>query len=67
MNQFISFALPVFLMILAVWRRTWIFYVMAGFAWLLFGFDYVAIDKYMATILIVIGLFCFGGALWDKR
>ena len=61
-----AFVLPVFLMIIAVWRRTWLLYVLAGFAWVLYGFGYWTTNHYMSIILVLVGIFCFAGAKWDR-
>jgi len=66
MTSIISLIVPAFLMIIAVITKGWIFYVLAGFAWLLFAFSYVDNDRYVATILIILGLVCFAGARWDR-
>ncbi len=67
LGEIISFLLPVFLMVIAVWRRTWLFYVLAGFAWLLYGFGYWGTNHYMSLILVMVGICCFAGAKWDQR
>jgi len=61
-----AFVLPIFLMIIAVWRRTWLLYVLAGFAWVLYGFGYWTTNHYMSIILVLVGIFCFAGAKWDR-
>ena len=61
-----AFALPIFLTVIAVWRRTWLLYVPAGFAWVLYGFGYWPTSHYMSIILVLVGIFCFAGAKWDR-
>ena len=53
-------------MVIAVWRRTWIFYVIAGFSWIIFGFGYFSSDIPMSVLTILVGIACFAGAKWDK-
>jgi len=54
-----------FLTILSVWRGVWPFYVLAGFTWMYFSFQYT--DQKIGVILFLVGLVCLAGAKWDRR
>jgi len=62
----LSFGIAAFLLIIAVWRRTWLFYILAGFAWLLLGFQYMSTDVYGSILMALVGLGCFTGAKFDR-
>lgn len=67
MATIIEFLLVMFLMTMAVWRRNWMLYVISGFAWMLYGFTYWTTDHYMSIMIVIIGLFNFVGAKWDRN
>ena len=56
----------IFLMTLAAWRRLPIYYVIAGFAWIYFGFAIFTTAWHISLLLVLVGIVCFAGAKWDK-
>ena len=56
----------IFLMTLAAWRRLAIYYIIAGFAWIYFGFAMFTTAWHISLLLVLVGIVCFAGAKWDK-
>lgn len=52
---------------LAFWHRDRVLYILTGFAWLLFGFDFYRTSAYVSIILAMLGIYCFVKAAWDRK
>lgn len=67
LSKFYSLIIAIFLMVIAVWRRTnWLYYVVAGFGWLYFAFQIWTDSWLMSLLLVLVAIACFAGAKWDK-
>ncbi len=66
-DKLIGFAILALVILIAAWRRTWLFYAPAGFAWLIYGFGYWTTSNYLSVIMVIVGLVCFAGAKWDRQ
>ena len=66
MTVIIQFVLVMFLMVMALWRRTSLWYIVSGFAWLLYGFMNHATLGYFTILVVIVGLFNFAGAKLDR-
>jgi hypothetical protein len=62
----LNFGIAVFLMVIAVWRKNWYYYVIAGFVWLIIGFQYITVNWVLSVALVLAGIGCFVGAKFDK-
>jgi len=66
-NTIVQYVFPVLLLILGVWRHGWIYYLLAGFAWVLIGLSFWTVNSSQSILMVLVGLASFGGAIWDRK
>jgi hypothetical protein len=64
MTTALTLAIITILQVLAFWRGDRIFYFLAGFALILFGFDIYSTIGYIGIILVVAGIYNFARGIW---
>ena len=52
---------------LAYWHRDRLLYVVAGLGFLLIGVDYIDTNVYIGILLVVVGVYSFFKAAWDRH
>jgi len=52
---------------LAYWHRDRLLYVVAGLGFLLIGVDYFDTNVYIGILLVVVGIYNFFKAAWDRH
>lgn len=62
-TQFFAVAL---IAVLAYWRRDRLLYVLSGFAFIIYGFNYWSSSNYMSIILVLLGVCSFMKAWLEK-
>ena len=66
MSTIILLFLIAFITILAYWRHDRVWYILSGFALIIYGFNYWDTSNYMSIILVVGGFYNFAKAKWEK-
>lgn len=66
-NSVLGAILVLFINILAYWHKERWLYVLAGFAFILYGFSYFSTNSYIGILLVLAGLYNFVIKAWLQR
>ena len=66
-DDLVGLSLVLVLTGLAYWHRDRLLYVVAGLGFLLIGVDYIDTNVYIGILLVVVGVYSFFKAAWDRH